>query len=1261
MAQTRHILISAPKMTSCVPFRLRKTFALFVALHLGMATPAFSQAVSSLGGRITDASGAVIEQADVVLVSIGDASRREEVSNGQGDYQFPQLKPGRYSLTVTAPSFATFTKENIELLVASPATLNVTLEVGHTVLQETVSSVQPMLNTTDATLGNVFTSEQIPELPLEGRNVLLLLSLQPGVGYLGLQTGNSLNDSRSGAVNGARSDQSNVTLDGIGVNDENYGYSFDSVLGVSQESVAEFRVTTSNAGADAGRSSGGEIAMITKSGTNQFHGGVYEFNRTTPFSANDWFNKENQLANGLPNRATELIRNVFGVAVGGPLRKNRVFFFANYEGTRAAQSASSPEIVMVPSAALREGIVQYTDVNGNLVQLTPAQIQGMDPQGVGINQAAAQVLNSYPLPNSNLAGDGLNFSGFQFVIPQHSSFDTYIARLDWIVTQKHSVFWRGNLVNDDQPSPPQFPGQPPASSVLTNSKGYALGYTAILHPNLVNDLRFGLTRQGSSNSGISNQPQITLAGLESPTAYTRSSSFIIPVNNLVDNVSWIKGAHSLQFGTNLRFIDDQQISAQHSYPSASGVIGWLHPGTIAGGDAPLDPAYSGYPAVSDNSQSYYNDAIADVVGLLTQGNGVYNYTRTGTALPLGAPVKRDYRWHELEFYGQDSWKASPNLTLSFGLRYSHQQVPAETSGTQVGPCVVSGSECSPYSLTKYVAVSALQGATGGAASNVPNLSFAPNGRYNGKPEFWTADKADFSPRIAFAYAPSPSEGFWNKVLGNGSSIRGGYSLIFDHFGAGVVNAYNQSGSFGLTDQVENPPGQLTTTTAPRFEGLSQFPEGLLPSAPPGIFPATPNPSGFAISYSLDSAIHTPYSNLFDLSIQRQLNASNLIEVAYVGRFTHRLLEQEDVAAPLSLVVNGESYFNAAAQLSMLARQNTPAASVPQIPYWQTLFGALQGVDTGFGPLSATQNVYQQFLLNVLDETSALNVLDEPNGGLGAGTLYPAYRFFHSQYSSLYGYRSIGQSYYNGLQIIFHHRASHGLQADFNYTYSRAIDWTSQAERLGNGGLFNLAHIVNTWEPDQLRGVSDFNMTHQINSNYVWDIPVGRGKEFYSGAGRLIDAAIGGWQLTGIVRWTSGLPFGVANGPNFPTNWNIAGFATLDQPIPSSALARGQGNQRFADPAVVVSSFESAFPGQSGSRNPLLGDGYFGWDAGLNKSFSLTERVKIELRWEVFNVTNSVRFDPQSISANFGRQALFGDATAELTTPRDIQIAARIYF
>lgn len=388
----------------------------------------------------------------------------------------------------------------------------------------------------------------------------------------------------------------------------------------------------------------------------------------------------------------------------------------------------------------------------------------------------------------------------------------------------------------------------------------------------------------------------------------------------------------------------------------------------------------------------------------------------------------------------------------------------------------------------------------------------------------------------------------------------------------------------------------------------------------------------------------------------------MIEFAYVGRLAHRLLEQEDVAAPLNIVAAGTSYFAAATQMSMMAGQNTPVTAVPEIPYWQTMFAGIDGVDTGtgYGPLSATQNVYYQYLQNVGDETSALNVLDEPDG-VGAGTLYPAYRYFHSQYSSLYAFRTIGQSYYNGFQVIFHHIATHGLQADFNYTFSKSIDWSSQAERVGNPGSFNYSVIINTWQPNQLKGISDFNMTHQINSNYVWDIPVGQGKEFLSSASRPLDAAIGGWQMTGIVRWTSGLPFSVKDGSNWPTNWDLTAWETQDQPIPAAALARGPANQRFANPTAVFNSFRLAYPGESGTRNPMFGDGNFDWDAGLNKTFPITERIKLQLRWEAFNVTNSVRFDPQSIDANYGMPSKFGLATSELTLPRSMQLDARLSF
>jgi hypothetical protein len=255
---------------------------------------------------------------------------------------------------------------------------------------------------------------------------------------------------------------------------------------------------------------------------------------------------------------------------------------------------------------------------------------------------------------------------------------------------------------------------------------------------------------------------------------------------------------------------------------------------------------------------------------------------------------------------------------------------------------------------------------------------------------------------------------------------------------------------------------------------------------------------------------------------------------------------------------------------------------------------------------------------------------------------------------------VGYSNFNALEAVYRQHFG-GVQADFNYTLSKALDITSQAERLGNSATTNYAQIMNSWAPNQLYGPSDADVRHQLNSNFVWDLPVGRGKKLLANSNRLADEILGGWQTTGIVRWTSGFPFLVNNGAYYPTNWDIQGYAGQIAPIPSRANAHGHLTQRFADPAAVFASFAHALPGESGTRNPLRGDGYFDWDEGLNKTMSLTERFKLILRWDMFNVTNSVRFDPQSISSTLDNPQSFGNATALLTNYRLAQFAARIEF
>jgi hypothetical protein len=611
-----------------------------------------------------------------------------------------------------------------------------------------------------------------------------------------------------------------------------------------------------------------------------------------------------------------------------------------------------------------------------------------------------------------------------------------------------------------------------------------------------------------------------------------------------------------------------------------------------------------------------------------------------------------------------------NVTLTLGLRYSYLQTPSEVHGSEVAPCVLNGSGCQPYALADFYNASAQQGLIGGSASTVPTVSFGLAGRANGKPDFWQPDKADFSPRLGIVWSPDFSSGFLSKIFGSTgkSSIRAGYALTYDHFGAGVVNTFDTSGSFGLSSNVSNPPGFLSVSTAPRFTGITTIPVGLLPPAPPGGFPATPDPSLFAITWGLDSKIKTPYSHLIDFSLSRELTPSTSFEISYVGRLAHRLMSQQDVAMPLNIRAAKTDYFAAASALSKLAYAGTAVSDVQPAPYWQQQFAALDGVDLGFGDgaLSATQNVYDLMNQNLGNETYALFQLDLPDSQTGAGInagshTYPSYRYYHDQYSALYAWRSIGQSYYHAMEIMLRQRFHGGLQADLNYTFSKSIDWTSQAERLSTSGGNNNAQIINSWVPAQLRGVSDFDMTHQINANWVWAVPMGRGQHWLANSGRFVNGILGNWQLTGIVRWTSGLPYAVDNGSRWPTNWDIEGFATQSRRIPSSALKRGSGQQMFSDPAAVLASFRQAYPGESGTRNPLRGDGYYTWDAGLDKTFQLHESARLQFRWEVFNVTNSVRFDPHSVSVNLDDPSTFGLAGSTLTDKRVMQVSGRIEF
>lgn len=1296
---------------------MKKLLGLIV-LCLGVySVAAWGQATTSLRGTVTDPSGSAIHGAQVTIVNPSTDFTRSTTTGADGGYTFVELPPGSYRLTVENAGFKKYEQARVLLQVDLPATVNVQMKVGSTSEVVSVTAEAPQLNTTDPTLGHTMGSNEIENLPMEAEQLPILLSLQPGVIYNGLNLNSDSYDTRAGSVNGEHSDQNNITLDGVSVNDEFNGYAFQGVLPSTPYSVEEFRVTTSNYGASEGRSAGAQISMVTKSGTNAFHGALYEYNRNTVGEANDYFLKLSQLSASpaQPNLPQHLVRNLFGGSIGGPLLKNRLFFFFNYQGER--QSYQESVLQNVPTPALADGVVQYecptlpnglpntTECPGMNVTgesgatyavqagyygLGPNDLAQMDPLGLGPSQVALQYFQTYPAANDFTVGDGENFAGYRFAGRQLTSENWYIGRLDYKLSANgnHTLFLRGAARNDPTSNPPFLPGQGPESSVVDVSKGLVGGYTAVITPRFVNNVHYGITHQSVASQGDTNQPWVAFQGLSQPIVYP--SSFTAPVHNVADTATWQKGSHNLQFGTNLLFIRRSSNNQLNSFSSALTNSNWLQYSGFANENTPLNPAYgcggSGpcYPAVDVGFTQGYNWSVIAMMGMVSEAFSQYNYqiVNSTTAAPLdqGAPISRHWSTDTYNFFFQDTWRVRPNISLTYGLNYQLMLPITETHGQEVTPNVNMGD---------WFHKRAVDAAQGIPSNQDALVSFQPSGSYYGRSGLYSAQTKNFAPRFGFAWTPHADSGWLSKVLGEDKTvIRAGAGLYFDNFGPALALSYDASGTFGLSSTLENPVGQLTAATAPRLTSVNSIPTSLLQPAPPSTYPVSYAPGTEHLGYGIDQSLKTPYSYAVDLSLQRQLPGKMTLDVAYVGHFSHRTLALDDVAEPADMVdpKTGIDYFAAAKQLSTLWRANTPESNInagtvgPTAQYWQNILtpqASYTLCSTGATTPSLLTAVYDLFgpgCGNLYNETSALYLLDvagfptTPATGLNS--------FYNSQYSSLFDWRSVGWSNYNALQVGLHKQMSRGVLFGFNYTYSHSLDLESEAER---GVQYLTDSIINSWTPAQMYGSSDYDLRHQINGYWVVQLPVGRGKALAGNISKGLDAVVGGWQLGGTGRWSSGFPASVYMGLVWPTNWDEMGWADLTgSPIKTGTTigtqtAQSAGNgipagipNAFKNPnncadtstQCAINGFTYAYPGESGVRNPMRGEGVFDLDANLSKTWIMphTEHQTLQFRWSVFNATNTTRFDVYALSDEVQSANTFGNYTQTLSSPREMEFA-----
>ncbi len=1242
-----------------------KRASVFLSLFLFLAcAAAFGQSTSSLRGVIRDASGAAVPESAVTLTDKSTGAMRKALSDATGLYQFLQVPPGTYDLMIEKTGFSVLTRKDITLEVNVPATLDCVLEVGAVGSSVSVEAEASQVNTVDGTLGNAFAQKQIQDLPLQTRNVVELLSIQPGV-------------TQTGEVLGARRDQNNITLDGVDVNNnQTSGIThaltngsqydtgpagqngntpgFNAALPVPLDSVEEFRVTVAGQTADEGRSSGGQVALITKSGTNTIHGSLYEYNRNTLLASNDFFNNQA----GVPR--SPLVRNQFGVSLGGPIIKNRLFLFGNWE--RRIDASSTPQTANVPSATLRAGelLAQVTDGSSTFVQaLTPAQVQAVDPLGIGVNAAMQNFLKTYPVGNDPaLSLDGnLNFNGLRFNAPLDLHQDAYVAKMDYNIDQagKHKLSVRGTLNDATQDVTPEpLPGGSPAQLLIDNSKGLAANYTWIATPNLINSVRYGITRLGLNESGALGT-SLSLSGLTSPVNYNlRPSIQLMPTTNVGDDLTWTKGKHTITTGIDFRFIRNTHLNYVNSFPSYAfnrNTLGGL------GGDATAAVtnyvnSLLGATDLKLTQTTAVQNGLGILLGLINDYGATYQYTKAGSVIPFGTAADRAYAVNDYEEYVMDSWRVRSNLTITAGLRYSNSTAPWEVNGTEV----VTTEPLQNYFANRVAAMNA-----GIPNNQLPDasLTYALGGAANGKPGWYQRANLNFAPRASIAYAPDSTDNWFTKLLGKGSALRGGFAMLYDQYGQDMVFNVDQSGSPGLASSVTQPIN-TNYTTSPRYGGVLPG----LPAAPQGGFPFTPPTitGGFDEGVGIVSNLKAPHSLVFNANYARPLPGGMVLELGYSGRLYRNGLVQQDFDQPLTGFLDKKSGTTWAQAVGILHNDYLAAGQnygpIANVPFIENMF---PGLANAFVPGSATQNYYNGWVnINGLSDEDNLNLMDRQRiegtnqcySVTGCNTFYPL------QQAGLPTWTNNAWANYNALTITLRHRLANGFSFDFNYTWSHSIDNSSGAE---SGAGTSGAILQDAFNVNAFAGSSDFDMRHNITADALYELPFGKGRKFFKGANRVVDAFIGGWETTTLVRYHSGLPSTITASGVYPTNYEISALANVlpgatnnygsyidDNGVPSLFASTSSVNNYFQQPG-----------GTTGTRAIVRLPGVVNVDIAVMKSFALPwEGHRLQFRGEAFNAFNHVNlYNP---ILNVYNSSQFGEFQNALPA-RVVQLSLRYSF
>ena len=1134
----------------------------------------------AISGTVTDASGAIVQGAQVSARNLATGETHATTTSGSGGYNLPDLPVGSYEVTIKKESFKSFRLPDIQLTVAQTFTANATLEPGAVTEEVQVQANQIQdVDLESAQLSNLVDQQQMVALPLITRDPYSLVLLSPGT---------SLTDSSNGgfSINGARDRNNNFLLDGVDNNDTSVPGIPDGVLAANPDSTEEFRVITDTFNAEFGRNTGGIIDVVTKSGTNTFHGEAHEFGRWNGFGgARDWFNPGTG-----PNAGPmdPYVRNQFGGSIGGPIIKNKTFFFFNDEMDRFRTTLT--EQATVPTAAFKTGVFTYTAPDGTQIPIDLTQNGANNAYGLPLDPTMQKVFALYP--NASSSSDGIEGNIF---FPTTSATNSYnlTAKIDQHFTDRETLSLRYGYDHFTDPDPFHDDILPNLGGVAEHSIGEGLSaqLTSTLSNTLVNNFTFGWNHIYAAffTNGLN-----ALDSVSSPDLYGNGTDFSMePFTSFgaidlgdsdgqarktgtisySENLSWVHGNNTFKFGFDFRNVGENGYDDFFSRRSFNfeGVLEFdFDPGVVQG-----VPDSEETPALIDAATALYGVAIEDSQSQF--------FNKAGSRQPSD---NRFFRQHEFDWYGQDTWKVAKNVTLNLGLRYQLNGVPYEQDGN------FSNLLQDPGSFA--------------AGQSVVFTTVGPGTGHS----LYQPDYKDIEPRFGLAWDP------W----GDGkTSVRAGFGIFHDRtFGNAFGNARG------------DPPFESNYTNFPVGNISGTFGLfGLVPAQVPAQVASASIPDGSAVEDLVIFDTHFPNaaSNNWNFDIQREVPGNNVVDVAYVGAMGVHVYGQRDGNPPLpGLVQQLVAYCdnpNNAFGCTSVGTQTTPATvSGTNLYLGATEFGDL--------PFNAVNNI---------------------------AMLQPDYQI--NEFNSIY----------NGLQSKFTHRMSHGVQIQGAYTYSHAIDNSVDPLTPAVG-----AHTFprNSLDLAESRGNSDNDTRHVGVINYIWNLPLGRGKGYInSGVGGKI---FEGMQFSGITTIQSGHPFQV-RGTEDTQRTGINAWASQigdpfgPAPIPSCAPSPVLGYGYFSNQCA----FQNPPWGQAGGtgRNEFYGPGFWNFDMAFSKTTKITERVGAELRFECYNLFNHPHFlNPGTDAAGVGNlifNPLFGVVTGTASRPdgttsaRQMQVALRISF